>query len=76
MEAVEEREGGKVGPDKVKFLGMSYKGVVQPAVVREMGKMEKEERVSDFGRCVYGVAMGYRCLIVCAERGEEGERES
>ena len=37
LEAVETQEGAKIAPGKVKFLSMPYKGVVQPAIVRETG---------------------------------------
>ena len=43
VEAVEEREGGKTTPDKVKLLNMAYKGMVQPSVVRRREKKEEEK---------------------------------
>ena len=41
VDAVEKMEGGKAVPEKVKVLNLSYKGMVQPAVVRQRKKGDK-----------------------------------
>ena len=41
VDAVEKMEGGKAVSEKVKVLNLSYKGMVQPAVVRQRGKGDK-----------------------------------
>ena len=45
VEAIEEAEGGKAAPEHVKFLSLSYKGLVQPAVVREREKGDRRKEV-------------------------------
>lgn len=50
MEAVEEREEGKVTTDKVKFLKMPYKGATHPTIVRETG--HKKSKVSCMSRFI------------------------
>ena len=57
VEAVEEREGGKTTPDKVKLLNMAYKGMVQPSVVRRREKKDQDEE-EEKGEVLYYVNHG------------------
>ena len=41
VDAVEKMEGGMAVPEKVKVLNLSYKGMAQPAVVRQRKRGDK-----------------------------------
>ena len=63
VDAVEKMEGGTAVPEKVKVLNLSYKGMVQPAVVRQKGKRDKVCTFSLLYRLLFRVLQSRVVLV-------------